>query len=117
MKYLLIPFFLLITLSGCRGVHYKETLYPDGRLEKDVKYNVFGFDTKLGGLNIEADKESKKVSLQDLDTNSSNAMNVIGSLVNKIPSYGTVPTFAPAVIAPQTDVRPVQPRPATNPVR
>ena len=112
---------LVLFLSACRTVDYTETTYPDGRLVKEVDYRVFGFDTKVGGLNIEATKDSKKLILQDLDTSSANAMNVIGNLVNKIPSPGATNIIAPAVIAPRTDVeegdgtRLPPRRPATNP--
>ena len=125
MKYLLCLPFLLLSLVGCRTVQYKEIIYPDGIIEKHVHYGVVGFDTKVGGLSIEATRDTKKLTLSDWDTNSKNAVDVIGKLVDKVPSYGGTTVIAPPT--PTVVVNPANPpsetprlpprRPATSPVQ
>lgn len=124
LKYLLLPLVGLLPLfAGCRTVQYKEIIYPDGIIEKHVHYGVVGFDTKVGGLSIEATRDTKKLTLSDWDTNSKNAVDVIGKLVDKVPSYGgtVVTPSAPIIVNPANppSATPHLPprRPDTNPVQ
>lgn len=116
MKYILATLISsLLFISGCRTVDY--TIHPDGT--RDVKYRVFGFDTKIGGLEVESNGDNKKVIIRDLDTNSSNAFGVLSKLVDKVPSAGTtnvvVPPINPALPSPAPARLPPT-RPSTNPV-
>ena len=114
---ILVLTFGSLFFTGCRSVNYAETTFPDGRIEKKVKYGVFGFDTRLGGLEIEASKDSKKVKLQDLDTSSQNAFGVIGKLIDKVPSYGGTTTIVNTSQPSPVPTRLPPVRPATNPIQ
>ena len=74
--------FTLLLLDGCRTVNYK--INPDD--SREVSYTVFGFDTKVGSLEIEASKENRKLKLTDLDTSSARSIEVLGKIVDKIPN-------------------------------
>jgi hypothetical protein len=118
LKLMLLPL-LGLALTGCRTVNYRETTtYPDKVIvEKHVSYGVLGFDTKLGGLTIEANKDSKKITLQDLDTNGTHAVDVIGKLVDKVPSYGGGSSTTNNILNPPEVTRLPPRRPETNPVQ
>jgi hypothetical protein len=79
--------FFLSALAGCRTVNYK--INPDE--SREVRYTVFGFDTKVGSLEIEATKDTRKLKLTDLDTSSARSIEVLGKIVDKIPNPPIIP--------------------------